>query len=216
MANPIKVVGKGVVILGVGAVFLMSVIGALSLDILLLYLVAKDSRNNNSFANMIVTFWLWDRLISNSERFYQDIGLMIAASPFITAITVGLSFALGAPEVGMLLIAGWVASFTIILAGAVIHGIGEVLEAVVDAFVGGVGEGLNTANSFAAGNLSFDDQHKQAKPHAKGQQSDAANNPSWQQETHYPSPVHSSTPSAPPPSYEDYLAEQSNSQTKHM
>lgn len=211
--NPIKAVGIGVVYIGLGALFLMSIIGALSLDLLLLYVVSQNNRNNNFFANLIVTFWLWDRLMMNSERLYDDVGLMILSSPFITAITVGLSFLLGAPEFGLLLVAGWVGAFTILLAGSVIYGLGDVLESIVETLVGGLSSVLNSVGDYVDGLSSSQtmEDHYQYQEDRSASYKTQSRPPAYSEkqsynDPHFPSPLHthvaSYTGTSAPPPYE--------------
>ena len=128
MANALKILGKGIVYLGLGALFIMAIIGTMSLDLLILCLISQSDRRNNNF---FATLFMWDIMLSNRSSLYENIGFSLLASPFISAVTIGLSVAVGLPEFGLLQLAGWVGAFTILLAGAVIYGLGDTLE---DAF----------------------------------------------------------------------------------
>jgi hypothetical protein len=217
--NPIKVIGKGVVILGMAALFLMSIIGAMSLDLLLLYVISNRSSRDNVF----VTIYLWHMLLSSRDSLYQDVGLMVLCSPFISAITVGLSFAVGAPEFGVLLMAGWVGAFTVVLAGTTIYGLGDALEAVVEWMVDGLSFGVSAAServthilsegsTLGRSNEHAATSHRHVHPqgkhaHADGDKPHEHSPEDWRRESHHRSPVygHNSPPNYPSAGNDDGL-----------
>lgn len=137
--NPIKIFGKGITYLGFGALFLMSIVGSISIDIVILMAISKAANKDRHQSDAFVTGFLWGMLFSSNrstERsLYQDARNMIIYSPFLTGIAVALSFLLGVPEIGVLLIAGWVGALGILIAGIAIHALGERLGDLVTTLI---------------------------------------------------------------------------------
>jgi hypothetical protein len=131
--NPVKFFGKGVTYLGLGALFAMSIIGSLSIDIVILMAISKEAdRNHRREENSFATGFLWGMMFSNNNSrhrgFYDNALSMMIFSLFLTGIAVILSVALGVPEVGFVLVAGWLGAFATLAAGVAIHALGEGLE----------------------------------------------------------------------------------------
>lgn len=63
MANPVKILGIGVVYIGLGALFMMAIIGTISLDLLLLCILSQSNNRNNNF---LATLFMWNIMLSTS------------------------------------------------------------------------------------------------------------------------------------------------------
>ncbi len=128
MANPVKILGIGITYLGLGAMFLMAIIGSFSLDLLLVYFVSKFGNNRGSFLNnFIISMFLWNIMLSNRSSLYENVGFSLLASPIISGLSVGLSFALGAPEFGLAILAGWGGAAAILIIGLTVYSTGNLL-----------------------------------------------------------------------------------------
>lgn len=135
MANLVKDLGKGIVYLGMGTMFVMAIVGSISIDLVLVAALAKALRSNSSSNNnSFLTGYLWGTLFSSRNSstggFYSNLGVMLLASPILTLAAIGLSFALGVPEVGIALAVGWGVAFGLVALGAFIHGVGKMLESL--------------------------------------------------------------------------------------
>ena len=136
MINALRLLGKGVTYLGMGALFLMAVVGTLSIDIVVLMFIAKEGKKHNN--DGFFTGYLLGLLMSNNRQnnstyynagsTYYNAGMMLLMSPFITAIAIALSFALGVGSVGIALAMGWGVAAGILLVGLMIYGIADGLE----------------------------------------------------------------------------------------
>lgn len=212
MANPVKILGTGIVYLGLGAMFVMAIIGAFSLDIL--YLILLSQLIDRSGSNFIVSLLVWNMMFSSHDSLYENIGYSLLASPFISALSIGLSFAAGVPEFGVLLFLGWTGAFTILLAGAVVYGIGDALGAAFTS----IPRGLDFHSSRSETTFSYDSSHEEyvhahrSQPsqqsehfpsvHATSSKEDftiapAANHDTWGEQRHFASPITAARPSAP-------------------
>lgn len=197
MANPVKILGMGVVYIGLGALFTMAIIGTMSLDLLLLCMLSQSNSRNNNF---LTTLFMWNIMLSNRSSLYENIGFSLLASPFISAISIGLSVAVGLPEFGVLLLAGWVGAFTILLVGAAIYGLGDTLGNVfsnMDSTRGHRAEASFTHSSTRTMGHTFT---VASTPQDQFYNS-AANQPQYgYDQKHYPSPLFTANGPAPAPS----------------
>jgi hypothetical protein len=204
MRNPVKLLGLGISYLGLGAVFAMAVIGTISIDLVILAYIAKESRSNSS--NIFLSLMLWNFMFRHDSA-YVSFGVSLLVSPFLSAISVGLAVALGVPEIAVLLIAGWAGAFTIILAGAVIYGLGDAIQATWDAICTSLQSSRNASNSTTyqpeprrVSSPGYNNEapppyepptFQEATPDYK-----AANEDIWADQTHYKSPLQASAPVA--------------------
>ncbi len=204
MKNPVKLLGLGISYIGLGAVFAMAVVGTISIDLVILAYIAKENRSNSS--NMFLSLMLWNFMFKQ-ETSYASFGISLLLSPFLSAISVGLAVALGVPEIAVLLIAGWAGAFTIILAGAVIYGLGDAIEATWNAISTSLQRSRNLSTNTTyqqdpsiISSPVYNNQnpppyapptYQESNPNYK-----AANQDTWKHETHYQSPLQASAPVA--------------------
>lgn len=204
MRNPVKLLGLGISYLGLGAVFAMAVIGTISIDLVILAYIAKESRSNSS--NIFLSLMLWNFMFRHDSA-YVSFGVSLLASPFLSAISVGLAVALGVPEFAVLLIAGWAGAFTIILAGAVIYGLGDAIEATWDA----ISTSLQSSRSASTSTTYQEEPRRVSSPGYNNEapppyepptyqeanpDNKAANEETWEHQTHHKSPFEASAPVA--------------------
>ena len=133
MLNLLKKTGKGITYIGMGSMFVMAMIGTISIDIVLIAWINKESRRHGS--NGFLTGFLWGTMFSNrnSGSLYYNAGIMLLLSPVTTAVAIGLSFLVGVPGVGIALIMGWGAAFGLVGLGLAIYGIADGLKQSVHA-----------------------------------------------------------------------------------
>lgn len=214
MVNPVRVLGQGIAYIGIGAVFLMTVIGAISVDLCILYWVSQNSRTLGE--SFICSLFLWDIMLARRSNLYENIGFSLLSSLILSAISVGLSFALGVPEFAVLLLAGWAGAFTIILVGAVIYGFGDLLEITWDAIVASLESSPTPTEDLArqqpqvAVQSTSDFGHRIELPKSEqypafpppsyddATKQEAANDP-WGNEKHFNHPLSPAAPSAVAP-----------------
>lgn len=139
MFNAIRNIGTGIMYVGIFGVGAMLIVGTVSLDIVILAFLAKESRNNRG--NAFITGYLWGSLFNRPDPYYYsssrygyyqaplpDMTVLLIASPIITIIAIAASFALGVPGVGVGLFLGWAAALSTIGVGYAIHQLGNGLE----------------------------------------------------------------------------------------
>lgn len=95
-----SIIGKGMMYGGGAGLFFMVCVGTISIDLVLLKYAEK---NHNDF----LTGWILGSMFFRPD--YDPLPLLIA-SPISSTIAIGLSFALGVPNVGVAILAGWAAS----------------------------------------------------------------------------------------------------------
>ena len=152
----------------------------------------------------------------NIDKFIIVINSTSIIIVILSAISVGLSFALGVPEFAVLLLAGWAGAFTIILAGAVIYGFGDLLEITWDAIVASLESAPTPTEDLArqqpqvAVQSTSDFGHRIELPKSEqypafpppsyddATKQEAANDP-WGNEKHFNHPLSSAAPSAVAP-----------------
>lgn len=138
IAGGVKQVGKGITALGMGFLFIMSVIGTLSFDFIILRMISKGNNNSNN-SDAFLTGYLWGSLMSNrgpryssanhsSGNIVADGAALFIVSLIMTIISVPLSAYLGVPEVGYWLIMGWVGASATLAGGLIIYSAAEQLE----------------------------------------------------------------------------------------
>ena len=174
MANPVKSLGKGISYVGMGAIFLMAVVGTVAIDIVILTALSKENRRHrdNGFLTGYLLGLMWsNNHQSNNRSFYANAGIMLLISPLLTTIAVVLSFALGVPEVGIALIAGWAGAFSILTLGIAVCAVSDVLEQFFSSLFRS-----NQRNDGGVTNTIF------VRP-------EAGNEPSWNNQPHFNSPL---------------------------
>lgn len=102
------VLGTGTYYVGAGSLFVMAVVGTVSIDLVLLS-YAKEKKNE------FFTGYLLGSMFNRSSNNDPLTALMF--SPITTGFAVLLSVYLGVPGVGLALLAGWAAAATIFLTG---------------------------------------------------------------------------------------------------
>ncbi len=205
MANPLKVLGKGISYVGLGTVFLMAIVGSISIDMVIFAALIKESkkRDGNNFLTGYLFGLMWSN--NNSSRrggFYTDAGIMLLISPLLTAVAVALSFALGVPEIGVALIAGWVGAFSIVTLGLAIYSLGDMIEGVFAKFSAWSNEASRTRTYH---NDYTRDIPAHAHAHAPAPaQPVPTRNATWLNQPHFSSPI------APPAANDskDFIARQ--------
>lgn len=189
MANPVKSLGKGITYVGKGAVFLMAVVGAVAIDIVILEALSKESRRDrgdNGFLTGYLFGLMWSNNQSNNRNFYENAAIMLLISPLLTTIAVALSFALGVPEVGIALIAGWAGAFSIIAVGMAVCAVSDILEHFVSSLFGSNQRNdrgfTSLFRSIPRDDLGFSNTSV-VRP-------EAGNEHSWNKQQHFDSPLY--------------------------
>ena len=116
-----KALAMGVLYLGMGALFMMSVVGTIASDIVIL--TAILSSRNRADASLFLTGYLWGMLLSPGFSRPYAVAPMLLASPLLTGLANILSVLLGVPAVGWALGMGWVVAGSIVVAGAFLLGV---------------------------------------------------------------------------------------------
>lgn len=111
------IIGRGMIYGGAGALFVMAVVGTISIDLVLL---SAAEKNHDRFLTGFV-------LGSMFSRGNTDPVPLLIASPISSAIAVVLSVALGVPEVGLVIMAGWLLAATTLAIG---YGIEALAKAI--------------------------------------------------------------------------------------
>ena len=111
-------IGTGLKYGGAGGLFVMAVVGSISIDLVLL---SAAEKNRDSF----LTGYILGSMFSRGN--VNPIPLLIA-SPITSAIAVGLSFALGVPGTGLAILAGWVLAATLLAVGLGLESLAKALD----------------------------------------------------------------------------------------
>lgn len=133
MLNPVKLVGqvtkeagRATFFIGVGTLFLMAILGTIAIDIVVwAALINATSRDRH---NSFTTGFLFAMIFSNSgsrSEHEKSWPILLLLSPILTVIAIGLSFLLGVPEVGMVLVAGWLVGLTLLGGGLMLSSMGD-------------------------------------------------------------------------------------------
>lgn len=114
------ILGLGLMYAGAGALFVMAIVGTISIDLVIL---AYAERHHNSF----LTAYIWFSLFTGGNGHHDPIPLLIA-SPITSIIAIALSFALGVSGVGIGIAIGWGVAFGILALGFIIDAIAEAIK----------------------------------------------------------------------------------------
>jgi hypothetical protein len=116
----LQTVGGGMVVTGVFMLGVMTVVGTISVDLALLAWVMQESENNHRHHHRhddhsFLTGVLVGQMFSGSHHHYHrsdsiDLTLLFLGSLATSIAAVVLSFCLGVPYIGLMLIAGWTVS----------------------------------------------------------------------------------------------------------
>ncbi|WP_115711531.1 hypothetical protein [Legionella sainthelensi] len=101
------IIGKGLIYGGGAGLFIMAAVGTIAIDLVLL---AYAEKHHNDF----MTGWILGTMFWGPR--IDPVPLLIV-SPITSLIAVGLSFALGVPQVGVALLAGWALASTVFAIG---------------------------------------------------------------------------------------------------
>lgn len=112
------IIGTGLKYGGAGSLFVMAVVGTISVDIVLLAYAEK--RHNEFLTGFIIGSML-------SRDNFEPIALLIA-SPITSAIAIGLSVALGVPQVGLAIFAGWAFASVLFAVGVGLQALSKAIK----------------------------------------------------------------------------------------
>ncbi|MDI1352241.1 MAG: hypothetical protein PSV35_05640 [bacterium] len=112
------IIGMGLKYGGAGALFLMAIVGTISIDLVLL---AAAEKTNNSFLTGFI-------LGSMFSRGNIDPLPLLIISPITSLIAVTLSFVLAVPTVGVAILAGWALAASLLALGSGIEAIAQAIE----------------------------------------------------------------------------------------
>lgn len=112
IADFTHILGVGLKYGGAGGLAVMAIVGTVAIDMVIL---SAAQKNHNDFVTGFI-------LGSMFSRDTPDLETLFIASPITSTIAILLSVALGVPEVGVAIFAGWILAATIC-------GIGLALEA---------------------------------------------------------------------------------------
>lgn len=135
----VKKVGEGVAITGMAGLFLMAVTGAVLCDLMILFAILnageRRTRNENNNNQFVIGF-LVGTMTARQRPIHHDAGYMLAVSPILSAIAIGLLFKYRHPSIAFALIYGWSASAGTLLLGLSIYALGDYLEKKQNPIVG--------------------------------------------------------------------------------
>nr|WP_238584440.1 hypothetical protein [Legionella gratiana] len=109
------IIGKGLIYGGGAGLLVMAAVGTMAIDLVLL---AYAEKHHNDF----MTGWILGSMFWGPR--VDPLPLLIA-SPITSAIAVGLSVALGVPQVGVALLAGWAIAATVFAVGCALVSLSE-------------------------------------------------------------------------------------------
>lgn len=125
MKNFLKITGEVIINIGAACLFMMAIIGTISIDLVILAAIVAASEKSNRREHSFLTGYLWGSMFSNRHHHNDDYSVMLIISPITTAIAITLSIFLGVPMVGLALAAGWLASLGIMGVGIMLYNIGD-------------------------------------------------------------------------------------------
>lgn len=109
------IIGKGLIYGGGAGLLIMAVVGTIAIDLVLL---AYAEKHHNDF----MTGWILGTMFWGPR--IDPLPLLIV-SPMTSLIAVGLSLALGVPQVGVALFAGWALASTVFAIGCALVSLSE-------------------------------------------------------------------------------------------
>ncbi|KTD56786.1 hypothetical protein Lsan_2946 [Legionella santicrucis] len=109
------IIGKGLIYGGGAGLLVMAVVGTIAIDLVLLTYAEKH--HNDFMTGWILGTMFWGPRV-------EPLPLLIV-SPITSLIAVGLSFALGVPQVGVALLAGWALAATVFTVGCALVSLSE-------------------------------------------------------------------------------------------
>ncbi|AUH73579.1 hypothetical protein [Legionella sainthelensi] len=109
------IIGKGLIYGGGAGLFIMAAVGTIAIDLVLL---AYAEKHHNDF----MTGWILGTMFWGPR--IDPVPLLIV-SPITSLIAVGLSLALGVPQVGVALLAGWALASTVFAIGCALVSLSE-------------------------------------------------------------------------------------------
>ncbi|KTC91742.1 hypothetical protein [Legionella cincinnatiensis] len=109
------IIGKGLMYGGGAGLLIMAVVGTIAIDLVLL---AYAEKHHNDF----MTGWILGTMFWGPR--VDPLPLLIA-SPITSLIAVGLSLALGVPQVGVALLTGWALAATVFTVGCALVSLSE-------------------------------------------------------------------------------------------
>ncbi|QEY52214.1 hypothetical protein [Legionella longbeachae] len=112
------ILGKGLIYGGGAGLLIMAVVGTIAIDLVLL---AYAEKHHNDF----MTGWILGTMFWGPR--VDPLPLLIV-SPITSLIAVGLSLALGVPQVGVALLAGWALASTVFAIGCALVSLSESLN----------------------------------------------------------------------------------------
>lgn len=112
------ILGKGIFYAGCASLIVMAAVGTISIDLVLLSYAEK---NHDAFLTGYMLGSMW-----NSPSYDPTAALIL--SPITSVIATGLSFALGVPEVGIALMAGWAVAATLVGVGCALVAAAEAIS----------------------------------------------------------------------------------------
>lgn len=121
--------GKGIMYIGAGALFLMAIVGTISIDLVILAAVSKDKKSSGG---SFFTGYLLGSLFSKND---SSPVVSLILSPITTTIAIALAFVLGVPEVGVALAAGWGIAAGAVGLGWAVNRAGDMLEMLFNDFL---------------------------------------------------------------------------------
>lgn len=112
------ILGQSLMVGGGAGLLVMAAIGTIAIDLVFLTYAEKQR-------NAFLTGFLFGSLFNGPSA---DPSTMLIASPITSAIAVVLSIALGVPQVGAAIMAGWLIAATMFTIGYGVYSLGKELE----------------------------------------------------------------------------------------
>ena len=126
VSSVIQDFGTGTMYVGGGALFVMAVVGTLSIDIVMMAAVQKQAKEGK-YVDLLFTMYVWHLLSGNNGQPMNPL-ILLAISPITSAIAIVLSVAYEVPMVGACIAGGWGIAASILLLGWAINKLGKWLE----------------------------------------------------------------------------------------
>lgn len=116
--------GKVLMYSGGGLLFVMAVVGTVAIDLVILCWAAKKNRDFCTLLLWGAMFGGWHRPIWGPLPWQALLGFSLVS----TMIAIILSVCLGVPQIGVILVAGWLLAAAILLLGYALHALGEYIS----------------------------------------------------------------------------------------